>query len=213
MSRTRFEDDPRDHEFPARQPTSNNGLLIGLLVAGGLLAVLVLGGGMAYLVGARGVAREQQAVVAEREAAVRADEIAITRQRVAPAGKAMAGPAGFGPPLVPIIDGGDGQRLIDEFLADAATAADKWVGKRVRIKQRVERVDGDKRGFYLALACRAHVYAAAGEADRFGAVRPGDAVEVEATVARFVPATGEADPLPTVEAEAGRLIVNHGPQR
>lgn len=209
MSRPPYLDDPRDDEFPARPAGSGGGLLVGLLVGGGLLAALVVGG-LAYVLMARGAARDRQAVGAARQ--VEATAVARPRTIVAPP-KAMAGPIAGLPAEVAVVDGGDGHRILDHFAADPAGAEFKWVGKRVRIKQRVERIDGDKRGFYLVLACRAHVYAAGGEADRFGAIRPGEAIEVEATVTRFVGPGGADDQPPVVEAEAGRLIVNHGRAR
>jgi hypothetical protein len=71
MPRTRFEDDPRDDDFPARPARSGNGgLLVVLLVAGALLVVVVCGGGLAFLFMARTAVREQDVAVAERQEAI-----------------------------------------------------------------------------------------------------------------------------------------------
>ena len=79
MPGDRFGDDPRDDDFPHRPQGSGNGLLVGLLVAGGLLVVLVCGGGLAFLFLARTAVREEAAVVADRQAAIQAENAAEAR--------------------------------------------------------------------------------------------------------------------------------------
>jgi hypothetical protein len=76
MPGDRFGDDPRDDDFPHRPQGSGSGLLVGLLVAGGLLVVLVCGGGLAFLFLARTAAREEAVAVADRQAAIQAENAA-----------------------------------------------------------------------------------------------------------------------------------------
>jgi hypothetical protein len=92
MPRTHFEDDPRDDDFPARPERSGpGGLLVVLLVAGALLVVVVCGGGLAFLFLARTAVREQDAVVAERQAAVAEANQAEIRAQAPKAAAAKGG--------------------------------------------------------------------------------------------------------------------------
>src|SRR5690242_3690112 len=109
MPRTRFEDDPRDAPFPDRAPGSGNGPLIGLIVIV-LLVILAGGGGLAMYTVRRGAAQRQEA------AAMRA-------QAQATRAKAVVGVGG--PATVPIIDGGTGEGIANDFRADAARAGQK----------------------------------------------------------------------------------------
>jgi hypothetical protein len=87
MPRARFEDDPRDDDFPARRGRSNSGLLIGLLVGGGILVVLVCGGGLAAFFFARTAVREREADArAEVQAVRQADRrvVADAAERAVP---------------------------------------------------------------------------------------------------------------------------------
>jgi hypothetical protein len=93
MPRTRFEDDPRDGDVPHRPERAGNGLLVGLLVAGGLLVVLVCGGGLAFLFVARTAVREEAVAVREREAAIRAENRAEAQMAEAKAAGGVAGMA------------------------------------------------------------------------------------------------------------------------
>ena len=79
MPRNRFEDDLRDDDLPHQPERSGSGLLVGLLVAGGLLVVLVCGGGLAFLFMARTAVREEAAAVADRQAAIQAENAAEAR--------------------------------------------------------------------------------------------------------------------------------------
>jgi uncharacterized protein GlcG (DUF336 family) len=118
----RFEDDPHD-AYPDRARSSGAGLLIGLLVAGGLLIVLVCGGGLAYLFRARTADRKARVAMMERDEVAQAANVANDRR----AGVANA-PPGQGP-AGEVLDGRNGNPIVNEFSANAIAAEKKWLGK------------------------------------------------------------------------------------
>jgi hypothetical protein len=162
MSRTRFEDDPRD-DSPARPARSGGSLLVVLLAAGALLVVVVCGGGLAFLFMARTAVRERDAAVAERQAAV----------------ATAAPPAAAGPPAA---DAGDGSKVRADFRGDPAGAGARWAGRRVRVTAAVTQVDPNEGDPYVVLAGPIMVLPAPAGSAGFGRLQAGAVVTVEGTV-------------------------------
>jgi hypothetical protein len=158
----RFEDNDRDH-FPARPATSNGALLIGLLVAGGLLSVVICGGGLTYLLMARGAARE-------REAAARAEAVEAQAATAREAG--------------PAADVGDGSKLRTEFRENPGGAARQSADHRVGLTAAVAQVDPNEGEPCAVLAGPIVVLPAPAESTKFGGHQVGVVVTVEGTVVR-----------------------------
>jgi hypothetical protein len=89
-------------------------------------------------------------------------------------------------PVGPVLEGGNGNPIINEFLANPIAAEKKWIGKRVRVWNEVGSIDRDKDGWYVSFRhCDLTVYIAAGQEERFGRLKRGDKITVEATLDRY----------------------------
>src|SRR5262245_28047646 len=175
MPRRRFEDDDRG-DYPDRPRSSGNGLLIGLLAGGGLLVVIVCGGGLTALFMARTAAREERVAIAAREEAIRAETLADYQKALAK-GAAGRGAAGE------VLDGKNGNPIVNEFSDNAIAAEGKWIGKRVQFWNSVGKFDRDEDGWYVPFQhCDITVHIAAGETNNFSKIQPGTVVEVEAVL-------------------------------
>lgn len=184
MTRPRFQDD-RDDLPPRSRRTSNTGLVVGLLVAGGLLVVLVCGGGVAYLMFARTAARDQRAAAAGGPAAT---DLAV------------------GPADGAVLDGRNGNPIVNEFSANPIAAERKWLGKRVRIWNSIGRIDRDAAGWYVPFEhCDISLHIAPDQAPNFSKLARGTTVEVEAVLDRFT-MTGRGGTIPYLWGKDARLV-------
>lgn len=184
MPRTRFEDDDRDDDYPARSKGSGSGLLIGLLVAGGLLVVLVCGGGMAALFFARTAAREEARTAEVR----RAEAMDAGPPEVGPEPREVV-PNKAAPPPVLVVDAGE---LCWAFQADRAAAERRYQGKVVELSAAVARPPGRNPAAppFVALTAGALYRLSASFreelGDRFAELKTGATVRVRGTLVRAV---------------------------
>jgi hypothetical protein len=86
----------------------------------------------------------------------------------------------------PAIDVGNGAAMDQEFRDNLLAAERKWIGKRVRILHGVGFMGRDKnKEFYISHQYGGYLYPAADELEKFEAVKIGDTVIVEGTIAGY----------------------------
>ena len=128
--------------------------------------------------------------------------VVITSKSWKPTEAAVSG-GGVASRSPPVIDTDNGIEFMTDFRDNPIAAEKKWIGKRVRIKQRAGDTSKDHKGrYYLWIRCGIAVYPATSELNKFGTVHPWHTVTVETTL------TLTKDN--KIIGEDSKLIVNHG---
>lgn len=147
----RHRDDDHRGDLPQRKRKSNNGLIVGLVVGGGLLALLLAGGCVGLLV-YRGKADRAGHVAAGPQATTRGEE----------------------PIAIPWM------AIQDDWRQSAIAAEKKWKGKLVKIGFTVGGMAKSPQGdFYLTgQGGQFFVFVSKAEEDNFAKVRRGEVITI-----------------------------------
>lgn len=195
MPRPRHEDDDRDE--PRARTSAPPLVLILALFAGFLMLVVLAGGVGAYVL----VSRARHA-----EEVARADAAGATQAQRSSGGVADRQGLGPGGQGVEVLDGGNGNPIVNEFSANPIAAEEKWFGKRVDLWNGIGKIDRDRDGWFVVFQhCDITAHIAAGEEKIFSTLRPGMTVEVEVTLTHFT-MTGRGGIIPYLWGQDARLV-------